>query len=118
MQRTGQDWLVLTQLTDRNATTVGIVMALQFGPSLALLPFTGLAADHLDRRKVLFVTQGAMGVLALALGLLTVTGTVQLWQVYTFALLLGCATAFDAPARQTFVSELAGERATSRTQWP
>jgi MFS family permease len=108
MQRTGQDWLVLTQLTDRNATAVGIVMALQFGPSLALLPFTGLAADHLDRRKLLFVTQGAMGVLALALGLLTVTGTVQLWQVYSFALLLGCATAFDAPARQTFVSELVG----------
>ena len=74
MQRTAQDWLVLTDLTDRNATALGIVMALQFGPSLVLLPLTGLAADHLDRRKLLLATQAAMGVLALALGLLTVSG--------------------------------------------
>ena len=108
MQRTAQDWLVLTELTPHNATAVGIVMALQFGPSLALLPFTGLAADYFDRRKLLFVTQAVMGTLALGLGLLTVFGAVQLWHVYAFALLLGCATAFDAPARQTFVSELVG----------
>jgi MFS family permease len=106
MQRTAQDWLVLTELTEHNATAVGIVMALQFGPSLVLLPLTGLAADHFDRRKLLLVTQGAMGVLSLALGLLTLAGAVQLWHVYVFALLLGCVSAFDAPARQTFVSEL------------
>lgn len=106
MQRTAQDWLVLTQLTDNNATAVGVVMALQFGPSILLLPVTGMAADHLDRRKLLMVTQGAMGALALGLGLLTVTGVVQLWQVFVFAFLLGCVTAFDTPARQTFVSDL------------
>ena len=50
-----------------------------------------------------------MGALALGLGLLTVTGVVQLWHVYVFAFLLGCVTAFDAPARQTFVSELVVE---------
>jgi len=110
MQRTAQDWLVLAELTPHNATSVGIVMALQFGPSLVLLPLTGLAADHVDRRRLLFVTQAAMGALALALGLLTVLGAVQLWHVYVFALLLGCVTAFDAPARQTFVSELVGTR--------
>ncbi len=109
MQRTAQDWLVLTGLTHNNATAVGIVMALQFGPMLLLLPWTGFAADHLDRRKLLFITQGAMGLLALGLGLLTVTGLVQLWHVYVFAFLLGCVTAFDAPARQTFVAELVGE---------
>lgn len=109
MQRTAQDWLVLAELTDRNATAVGIVMSLQFGPSLLLLPLTGHVADHYDRRKVLLATQGAMGLLALGLGLLTLGGMVQLWHVYLFALLLGCVTAFDAPARQTFVSELVGE---------
>ena len=36
MQRTAQDWIVLTELTDHNATAVGIVMALQFGPQLLL----------------------------------------------------------------------------------
>jgi MFS family permease len=109
MQRTAQDWIVLAELTPHNATAVGIVMALQFGPSLVLLPLTGFAADHFDRRKLLLFTQAAQGVLALVLGLLTVTGLVQLWHVYVFALLLGCVTAFDAPARQTFVAELVSD---------
>ena len=104
MQRTAQDWIVLTQLTHHNATAVGVVMSLQFGPQVLLLPLTGFAADHLDRRKLLFVTQGSMGALALGLGVLTVAGLVQLWQVYVFAFLLGCVSAFDAPARQTFVA--------------
>ncbi len=109
MQRTAQDWVVLTQLTPHNATAVGIVMALQFGPHALLLPLTGFAADHLDRRKILLATQASMGVLAFGLGLLTLTGLLRLWQVYGFALLLGCVSAFDSPARQTFVAELVGE---------
>jgi MFS family permease len=109
MQRVAQDWLVLTELTPHNATAVGVVMALQFGPQLPLLPLTGYAADHVDRRKLLFATQAAMAMLALGLGLLTVTGLVRLWQVYVFAFLQGCVTAFDGPARHTFVSELVGE---------
>src|SRR5271163_2676215 len=109
MQRVAQDWLVLTQLTHHNATAVGVVMSLQFGPQVLLLPLTGFAADHLDRRKLLFATQAAMGALALGLGILTVAGVVQLWQVYGFAFLLGCVAAFDAPARQTFVSDLVVE---------
>jgi MFS family permease len=109
MQRIGQDWLVLTQLTHNNASAVGVVMALQFGPQILLLPLTGYAADHINRRKLLFVTQASLGVLALGLGLLTVTGLIKLWQVYAFAFALGCVTAFDAPARQTFVSELVSE---------
>jgi MFS family permease len=109
MQRTAQDWLVLTVLTHNNATSVGVVMGLQFGPQLVLLPITGYAADHWDRRKILLATQAAMGVLATALGVLTLTGLVQLWHVFVFAALLGSAAAFDAPARQTFVAELVGE---------
>jgi MFS family permease len=109
MQRTAQDWLVLTQLTRHNASAVGVVMALQFGPQLLLLPLTGLAADRFNQRKLLMLSQASMGVLALALGLLTVTGTVQLWQVYVFAFVFGCTSAFDAPARQTFVAELVGD---------
>ena len=109
MQRVSQDWLVLAVLTHKNAAAMGVVMALQFGPQLLLLPWTGFAADHFDRRKLLMATQAAMGALALGLGLLTVTGLVRLWQVDAFAFLLGCVSAFDAPARQTFVSELVVE---------
>jgi MFS family permease len=109
MQRTAQDWLVLAQLTRHNATSVGLVMALQYGPHILLLPVTGYAADHLDRRKILLATQASQGALALGLGLLSVSGLVQLWHVYVFACLLGCVSAFDAPARQTFVAELVSD---------
>jgi MFS family permease len=109
MQRTAQDWLVLTKLTHHSAADVGTVMALQFGPQLLLLPWTGFAADHYNQRKLLMATQATMGGLALALGVLTVTGVVQLWHVYAFAFLFGCAASFDAPVRQTFVTELVGD---------
>lgn len=109
VQRTAQDWLVLTQLTHHDASALGVVMALQFGPQFLLLPWTGSAADHFNQRKLLIATQATMGVLALTLGVLTITGVVQLWHVYVFAFLFGSAAAFDAPVRQTFVAELVGD---------
>ena len=110
MQRTAQDWIVFTELTRNDAAAVGFVMALQFGPSLFLLPLSGFAADHFDRRRLLLVSQSLQAVLALGLGILVVTGRVELWHVYLFALLLGCVTAFDAVARQTFVAELVSDK--------
>jgi len=109
MQRVAQDWLVLTQLTHHDASALGIVMGLQFAPMLLLLPWTGSAADRLNQRKLLMFTQATMGVLALILGALTIAGLVQLWHVYVLAFLSGCAAAFDAPVRQTFVSEMVGD---------
>lgn len=106
MQRIAQDWLVLTQLTHHNASALGVVMALQFAPQLLLLPWTGFAADHFNQRRLLMFTQATMGVLALALGTLTVLGVIQLWHVYVFAFLFGSVAALDAPVRQTFVTEL------------
>ena len=109
MQRVAQDWLVLTQLTQHDASALGIVMGLQFAPQLLLLPWTGSAADRLNQRKLLMLTQATMGVLALVLGVLTVGGVVRLWHVYVFAFLSGCAAAVDAPVRQTFVAEMVGD---------
>lgn len=109
VQRTAQDWLVFTQLTHHNASAIGIVMVLQFGPQFLFLPWTGFAADHFNQRKLLMLTQATMGALALALGALTVTGLIRLWHVYIFAFLFGSAAAFDAPVRQTFVAELVGD---------
>lgn len=106
MQRIGQDWLVLTELTDDDATAVGVTMALQFGPQLLLLPLTGLVADRMDRRRLLMLTQISMAALAVGMAAVTLTGVVTLWMVFAFALALGVAAAFDAPARQAFVSDL------------
>jgi MFS family permease len=106
MQRVAQDWLVLTHLTQHDATAVGIVMGLQFAPQLLLLPWSGLAADRFDQRKLLMLTQASMGLLSIGLGVLTIAGHVRLWQVYIFAFLFGTAAALDGPVRQTFVGEL------------
>jgi len=109
MQRVAQDWLVLTHLTHHDASALGIVMGLQFAPQLLFLPWTGSAADRLNQRKLLMFTQATMGVLALVLGILTITGVVRLWHVYVFAFLSGSAAALDAPVRQTFVAEMVGD---------
>jgi len=106
MQRIAQDWIVLTELSDNSGIAVGITTALQFLPVLLLSPYAGLLADRLPRRRLLMATQGAMGVLALALGALVLSGRVELWHVYGFALMLGVVTALDNPVRQTFVAEL------------
>ena len=109
MQRVAQDWLVLTQLTHHDASALGIVMGLQFAPQLLLLPWTGSAADRLNQRKLLMLTQATMGVLALILGVLTIAGVIRLWHVYVFGFLSGAAAALDAPVRQTFVAEMVGD---------
>jgi MFS family permease len=109
IQRVAQDWLVLTQLTRHDASALGVVIGLQFAPQLLLLPWTGSAADRLNQRKLLMFTQATMGVLAVALGTMTIAGVIKLWQVYVFAFLSGCAAALDAPVRQTFVSEMVGD---------
>ncbi len=106
MQRVAQDWLVLTHLTDDSGVAVGITTALQFAPALFLSAWAGVLADRMDRRKLLILTQGGMGVLAAGLGALVLSGHAQLWHVYVFAGLLGCVSALDAPARQTFVADM------------
>ena len=106
-QRIAQDWLVL-DLSGNSGVALGIVTALQFLPVLGLGLFAGVVADRYDKRRVLVVIQVLMGLLALVLGLLDVTGAVQLWQVYALSFALGLVSAFDTPVRQSFVVELVG----------
>jgi MFS family permease len=106
MQMAAQSWLVLT-LT-RSAPTLGLIIALQTLPVLLLGPYGGVIADRVDKRRLMVILQIAMGVQALVLGLLTVAGTVQLWEVGLLAALLGLNNAFESPARQAFMLELVG----------
>ncbi|MFF7632305.1 MFS transporter [Kitasatospora sp. NPDC008050] len=106
MQRIAQDWLVLS-LTG-SPLAVGITTAMQFLPTLLLGLFGGVLADRMPKRRLLIATQGAMGLLAAALAVLTVTGAVTEYHVYAFALLLGLVTVVDTPTRQAFVSEMVG----------
>jgi len=107
MQRVAQDWLVL-ELTN-SGTALGIVTALQFAPSLLLGLWGGMLADRYDKRKLLLITQTALAVVALLLGLLVVGGVVQYWHVLGLAAALGVITAVDTPVRQSFVVEMVGK---------
>ena len=105
MQRVAQDWMVL-QLTANSGTAIGITTGLQFLPFLVLSPVAGLVADRMSKRRLLQITNVMMAAPALILGVLAVTGTVEIWHVYVLAFVLGVGAAFDAPARQSFVSEI------------
>ncbi|MGW9628299.1 MFS transporter [Microbacterium sp. NPDC055521] len=113
MQATAQDWVVLTELTDNDATAMGVTMALQFGPPLVLVGLTGWVADRFDRRKVLLCTQTALLLLALGVAVLLLTGVMTLPLMFVFAAAFGVANAFDAPARQAFVSDMVSLEDTS-----
>jgi MFS family permease len=106
MQMAAQSWLVLT-LT-HSATALGFIIALQTLPVLLLGPYGGVVADRVDKRRLMVILQVAMGLQALALGVLTVTGAVRLWEVGALAALLGLNNAFENPARQAFMLELVG----------
>jgi MFS family permease len=107
MQRVAQDWLVL-ELTHGSGTALGITTGLQFLPLLLFSLWGGMVADRYSRRMLLMVTQTLMGVVALVLGVLALTGTVQIWHVYLLAFVLGLITVVDNPTRQTFVAEMVG----------
>jgi MFS family permease len=107
MQRVAQDWLVL-QLSGHSGVALGITTGLQFLPMLLLAPFAGTLADRYSKRKILIATQAFMATVGAILGLLDITGVVQVWHVYVLALLLGVGAACDAPARQSFVIEMVG----------
>src|SRR5699024_5979614 len=106
MQRVAQDWLVL-QLTG-SGTALGITTGLQLLPALLLSPYAGVIADRFPKRTVMRCTQVMMAAPAALLGVLAITGAVEVWQVYVLALLFGAGRAFDAPARQSFVVEMVG----------
>jgi MFS family permease len=106
MQMTAQSWLVL-KLTG-SGTALGVIVALQTLPVLLLGPYGGVIADRVDKRRMMIALQSAMGIQALALGVLTVAGVVEVWQIGVLAALLGINNAFENPARQSFMMELVG----------
>ena len=106
MQMIAQSWLVLT-LTG-SSVLLGLVVALQALPVLLLGPYGGLVADRVDKRRLMVVLQTVMAVQALALGVLTVSGTIRVWEIALLAALLGLNNAFETPARQAFMLEMVG----------
>lgn len=107
MQRIAQDWLVLT-IPGNGGAALGITTGLQFVPVLLLSPYAGVVADRFSKRRLLQVTQAVMAGAALTLGVIAALGVAETWHVYLLAFIFGIGAAFDAPARQAFVSEMVG----------
>ncbi|PPK70510.1 MFS transporter [Actinokineospora auranticolor] len=107
MQRIAQDWLVLV-LTDNNPVALGVAAALQFLPTLMFSLWAGVLADRLEKRRLLVGVQCGLVACALVLGLLDVTGLVQVWHVYVLCFVLGAFAAVEVPVRQSFVAEIVG----------
>ena len=104
MQQFAQGWVVTTLVSSALAlASVNLAASI---PTLILMPFGGVTADRMERRRILLVTQWAMAVLAVLMGALVRSGRLQLWHIWLIALLLGLATAFDLPAYQSFYPRL------------
>jgi MFS family permease len=106
MQMTAQSYLVYH--LSHSSTILGVVVALQTLPVLVLGPYGGVIADRIDKRRLMVILQTVMGLQALALGLLAITGSLRVWEIGLLAGVLGLNNAFENPARQSFMMELVG----------
>ncbi|PIR83641.1 MFS transporter [Candidatus Kaiserbacteria bacterium CG10_big_fil_rev_8_21_14_0_10_51_14] len=106
MQIVALSWLVL-QLTG-SGVALGTVLAFRFLPMLLAGPFAGIVVDKFNKRHILYATQTSLALLALALSILVYTGTIQIWMLYTLALVIGIVATIDNPTRQTLVHEMVG----------
>ncbi len=104
MQSMAQTW-VMTSLTTE-AFKLSWVQAAASIPMLALTMYGGTVADRFDKRKILIVTQVVQMALAVAVGLLVMTGRIQIWHILTAAALLGVSASFEMPADSALVPEL------------
>ncbi|HUP04432.1 MAG TPA: MFS transporter [Bryobacteraceae bacterium] len=106
MQNIAQAWLVYRMT--HSSTLLGAVGFAGQIPIFLLAWLGGIAADRYNRRDIVIATQAASMLLAFTLAAFTLTGTVQIWEVFVLASLLGITNAFDIPARQSFFVEMVG----------
>jgi MFS family permease len=95
----------LRTLSDQPMVISGIGLV-RFLPVILLSLVAGVAADRFDRRKMAILTQFALGIVALVLGVTTAWGVVTLWMIFGLVIMQSVAVAFDGPARQALIPSL------------
>jgi MFS family permease len=106
MQSVAESWLVY-RLTGSSAL-LGVTSFAALVPVFLFATVGGTVADRFNRHRIIIVTQTLSMILPLVLAALTLSGRVQVWQVFVLAGCLGVVNAFDIPARQAFVVDLVG----------
>ncbi|HEY3413233.1 MAG TPA: MFS transporter [Armatimonadota bacterium] len=116
MQTVAQGWLIAKLAASSGANPeaatawyLGLISACGNLPVLFGALLGGVVADRVDKRRLIIGTQAVMMITALVLSLLTATDVVRIWHVLVMAVVLGCATAFDLPARQAFIVDMVGK---------
>lgn len=104
MDQVALNWLVLV-MTD-SPLYLGLFNLTRAVPLLALGLVAGVVVDRMERRKLLMVTQTSAMVLAFALAVLVSSGAAQIWHIFVLGVLRGTVMCFNAPARQTIISDL------------
>jgi MFS family permease len=99
-------WLVYT-LTD-SPLALGVVSAGWGLPLILFSLFGGFVADRVPKRNLMIITQGAVCLLSMVMAALISTGLIRLWHLVLASILSGIILAFSLPARQAFISEVAG----------
>lgn len=107
MQTVAQSWLIY-RLTG-SSVLLGLVAFASQIPVLLVAPIGGHIADRHSRHRIIILTQALSMVMALMLAWLTLSGSVQIWEVFVLSVLLGIVNAFDMPARQSFFVEMVGK---------
>jgi MFS family permease len=107
LQNVGEGWLILT-LTN-SPFYVGLTAALSSLGVLLFSLYAGVIADRVDKRRVIIFMQVAFMLEAFTVAILVRTGVVAVWQVLVLATMLGIASAFDIPMRQSFIVEMVGK---------
>ena len=103
-----QQWALFWHISQlsKDPIAVSVVGGVRFAAVLCFSLIGGLVADRYNRRVILFFTQSTALLIAAILGILTLTGTIQLWHIYTLSAIQAVTMAFDLPARQSLVPNL------------
>src|SRR5919198_3450515 len=104
MQVMAQGYVMSTLTT--KAIMLGMANLAAGLPMLALTMIGGSVADRFDKRKILLATQYLQIALAICIGLLIMSGQIQIWHILGFAVLLGISNSFEMPTLNAFVPEL------------
>jgi MFS family permease len=89
--------------TPKALALVGLAMTV---PHVALLLLGGVASDRVDRRRLMIASDAVRGTAVAVLGVLAVTGRLQLWHVIATVAVYGAATAFFGPAFDALVPDV------------